>query len=150
MEEHTILLSFFITLSFPTDCPIANKLSKRIWAKMADDEIRQAANRMHIYWDVSVPYCDFGDVVRRQNTSLIARFMGPTWDLPGADRTHVGPMLATWILLSGLVNICWSNGLLNGITKPLFQSMTTHCGQVRQISMEYEWKYHDRISRKCT
>ena len=27
-------------------------------------------------------------------TSLIARFMGPTWDPSGADRTHVGPMLA--------------------------------------------------------
>ena len=34
-------------------------------------------------------------------TSLIARFMGPTWGLPGADRTQVGPMLATWTLLSG-------------------------------------------------
>ena len=27
---------------------------------------------------------------------LIARFMGPTWGLPGADRTQVGPMLVTW------------------------------------------------------
>ena len=34
--------------------------------------------------------------------SLIARFMGPTWDLPGADRTQVGPMLAPWTLLSGV------------------------------------------------
>ena len=32
---------------------------------------------------------------------LIARFMGPTWDPSGADRTQVGPMLAPWTLLSG-------------------------------------------------
>ena len=32
------------------------------------------------------------------NRTLIARFMGPTWDPSGADRTQVGPMLAPWIL----------------------------------------------------
>ena len=36
--------------------------------------------------------------------SLIARFMGPTWDPSGADRTQVGPRLAPWTLLSGLVH----------------------------------------------
>ena len=34
-------------------------------------------------------------------TTLIARFMGPTWSLPGADRTQVSPMWATWTLISG-------------------------------------------------
>ena len=34
-------------------------------------------------------------------TTLITRFMGPTWGPPGADRTQVGPMLAPWISLSG-------------------------------------------------
>ena len=29
------------------------------------------------------------------------RFMGPTWGPSGADRTHVGPMLAPWTLLTG-------------------------------------------------
>ena len=33
----------------------------------------------------------------------MARFMGPTWDPPGADRTQVGPMLAPWTLLSGYI-----------------------------------------------
>ena len=33
--------------------------------------------------------------------TLIARFMGPTWGPPGADRTQVVPMLAPWTLLSG-------------------------------------------------
>ena len=35
--------------------------------------------------------------------SLIAGFMGPAWGPSGADRTQVGPMLATWTLLSGVV-----------------------------------------------
>ena len=33
--------------------------------------------------------------------SLIARFLGPTWDPFGAGRTQVGPMLTPWTLLSG-------------------------------------------------
>ena len=39
-------------------------------------------------------------------TSLIARFMGSTWDPPEADRTQVGPMVAPWTLLSGLLYWC--------------------------------------------
>ena len=35
--------------------------------------------------------------------SLIASFMGPTWCPSGADKTQVGPMLAPWTLLSGLL-----------------------------------------------
>ena len=37
-------------------------------------------------------------------TSLITRFMEPSWGPPGAGRTEVGPMLAPWILLSGIVS----------------------------------------------
>ena len=36
-------------------------------------------------------------------TSQIARIMRPTCGPPGAGRTQVGPMLATWTLLSGLL-----------------------------------------------
>ena len=36
------------------------------------------------------------------NPSQIARFMGPTWGPPGAERTQVDPMLAPWTLLSGM------------------------------------------------
>ena len=39
-------------------------------------------------------------------TSLIARFMGPTWGPSGADRTQVGPTLAPWTLLPGLARVC--------------------------------------------
>ena len=44
-------------------------------------------------------------VVLHSVFSLIARFMGPTWGPSGADRTHVGPMLAPWTLLSGLFTL---------------------------------------------
>ena len=41
------------------------------------------------------------------NQSQIARFMGPSWDPPGEDRTQVGPMLAPWTLLSMMIT--WFN-----------------------------------------
>ena len=50
--------------------------------------------------------------------SLIARFMGPTWCPPGTDRTQVGPMVAPWTLLSGML-VCKqvsSTGTSNYIT----------------------------------
>ena len=51
----------------------------------------------------------FTDAIHRHQatvrTTLIARFMGPTWGPSGADRTQVGPMLAPWTLLSGQ---CWN------------------------------------------
>ena len=37
----------------------------------------------------------------------IAKFMGPTWGPPGSCRPQMGPMLAPWTLLSGLLQI-WS------------------------------------------
>ena len=47
-----------------------------------------------------VGYLDGSASNRQQLTSQIASFMGPTWGPPGADRTQLGPMLATWTLLS--------------------------------------------------
>ena len=38
--------------------------------------------------------------------SLIAKFMGPIWGPPGPCRPQMGPMLAPWTLLSGVV---WMN-----------------------------------------
>ena len=37
--------------------------------------------------------------------TLIARFMGPTWGPSGTDRAKVGPMLATWTVLSTWASI---------------------------------------------
>ena len=39
-------------------------------------------------------------VLEHKQTQL----MGPTWGPSGADRTQVGPMLATWTLLLGLLH----------------------------------------------
>ena len=39
---------------------------------------------------------------QRSVTSQITRFMGPTWGPPGSCRPQVGPMLASWTLLSGM------------------------------------------------
>ena len=47
-------------------------------------------------------------------SSLIAKFMGPTWVPSGADRTQVGPMLAPWTLLSGLVSFHTVNSFEDG------------------------------------
>ena len=38
-----------------------------------------------------------------EKPSQIARFMGPTWGPPGSCRHQMGPMLAPWTLLSGIV-----------------------------------------------
>ena len=49
--------------------------------------------------------CGLGALVekifdKREEITLIARFMGPTWGPSGASRTEVGPMLAPWTLLT--------------------------------------------------
>ena len=43
------------------------------------------------------------------NQSQKAKFMEPTWGPPGSCRPQVGPMLASWTLLSGV--ICWDNSM---------------------------------------
>ena len=44
------------------------------------------------------------NILDKKNVMLnqIARFMGPTWGLPGSCRPQEGPMLAPWTSLSGL------------------------------------------------
>ena len=63
----------------------------------------------HIIINISLSYLPSSTVpdnivVRgQQEVFLIARFMGPTWIQSGANRTQMGPMLAQWTLLSGMV-----------------------------------------------
>ena len=40
-----------------------------------------------------------------QQSSQIAKFMGPTWGPPGSCRPQVGPILTPWTLLSGLLHL---------------------------------------------
>ena len=48
--------------------------------------------------DHNIPnYCCY----HHDKTIQIARFIGPTWGPPGAERTQMGPMLAPWICYLG-------------------------------------------------
>ena len=40
-------------------------------------------------------------VVPNRTVTQIAKFIGPTWGPPGSCRPQMGPMLASWTLLSG-------------------------------------------------
>ena len=53
-----------------------------------------------------------------RHPSQIAKFMGPTWGPPGSFRPQMGPLLAPWTLLSGVVSVQHWN--LSRITSPLW------------------------------
>ena len=66
--------------------------------------------------------------------SLIARFMGPTWGPSGADRTHVGPMLAPWTLLSGTAISSWSyRSRSPHVTHFLIMTISLFVSQMKRI-----------------
>ena len=65
--------------------------------------------RTRVYVTTTMP-CIKEVLTQVNETTLIARFMGPTWDPPGTDRTQVGPSLATWTLLYGQI---WIGSLEN-------------------------------------
>ena len=57
--------------------------------------------------------------------SLIARFMGPTWGPSGADRTHLGPRLVPWTLLSSAISAVKTKQILQ---KKTWQNyLQNHC-----------------------
>ena len=71
-----------------------------------------------LYPESMLAYCR----LRPTGTTLIARFMGSTWGLSGADRTQVGPILAPCTLLSGKLLIeLQHNGhfIETGVLRPL-------------------------------
>ena len=69
---------------------------------LTNDRSRRVSSlSFHYKMMVRLPVCHIY-IVYWCATSLIARFMGPTWGPSGADRTQVGPMLDTWTLLSGV------------------------------------------------
>ena len=93
-----------------------------------------------------------GAIILQPSTALIASFMGPMWGPPGADKTQVGPMLATWTLLYWLVI---SLDVINNILNP---AVWKHCGFVSNHIIKYLmcsiylsllpwWKYHPRFSQ---
>ena len=65
-------------------------------------------SRHRVHYDVTVmqnssPAQSYECLITREviQYAHLAKFMGPTWGLPGPCRSWMGPMLATWILLSG-------------------------------------------------
>ena len=86
------------------------------------------------------------DVAREKiRTTMIARFIGPTWGPSGAVRTRVGPMLAPWTLLSGntqfirlhTIHICLTQRIVNtqqtmlSVTK--FVQWNVHISHTRRM-----------------
>ena len=67
-------------------------------------------------------------------TTLIARFMGPTWGPSEADRTQVGPMLVPWIFYLGRPQ---------GAPVNAFPGKQSSCCSL-QLSL-----YYDPIITKC-
>ena len=85
--------------------------------------------------------------------------MGPTWDPSGADRTQVGPMLATWTLLSGKACHLYSRPMLivsNSLRSTLqwFFNWNINCS-VQEIILKWHiqtgghFVSNGELSRKC-
>ena len=98
--------------------PQSHHLSDHLWLAgiMGANNVRMCNLRLHSY--LAVNRCGCFDISSSSITgwwietqlhwmlvelSLITKFMGPTGGPPGADRTQVGPMLAPWTFLSGVV-----------------------------------------------
>ena len=77
---------------------------------------RQTTARTNVLLFIGLPkttcFCKIVDIMCRLRfvtshqlcgISQIARFMGPTWGPPGSCRPQLGPILAPWALLSGMI-----------------------------------------------
>ena len=109
-----------------------------------------------IHWSLVTPFISLRNILLTsarpliEETSLIARFMGPTWGLSGDDRTQVGPMFVPWTLLSGIVRmyhfgpttaqICWVN-LINCRHTRLIKTLNKHisCNHLENIRVSLIW-----------
>ena len=96
-QPHYIKAAYLFRTKHSTSC---------IWLYSPCDGVTILKSYLFIYAPQLMPRKRDWQGIRTLMTnyiqSLIARFMGPTWGHYGADRTQVGPMLAPWMLLSGL------------------------------------------------
>ena len=99
LSAHVLILNFPIVFTFCTAwqwyCHVLYKISERT------DKQKRVLWTNEILPDLSL-------------RSQIAKFMGPTWGPPGSCRPQMGPMLAPWILLSGMRFRCMSYIKKNG------------------------------------
>ena len=82
------------------------------------------------------------DPSQRGKTSQIAKFMGPTWGPHGPYRPQMGPMLAQWTLLSGVMFITsfligWDSVYVT------FNNTWTMDTVIMDIFSLYSFRYHD-------
>ena len=73
----------------------------------------------------------------KMKQSQIPRFTGPTWGPPGSCRPQMGPMLAPWTLLSGIVWRFWNSvqtSMMHNITESLHR---THCEHTLHTLYQY-------------
>ena len=87
--------------------------------------------------------------------SQIAKFMGPAWGPPGSCRPQMGPMLAPWTLLLGLLIYVLSYILYhddhrnnNTIFFPLCCYGPCHFDSTLHLSHIYSWNYTGTPMRK--
>ena len=86
-------------------------------------------------------WCQLTSLYRSQ--SPIAKFMGPTWGPPGSCRPQMGPMLAPWTLLSGMLPQIRAS---YGVTRsPHYNDviMTTIASEITSFTVVYSTVYSD-------
>ena len=62
----------------------------------------------------------------KPSKSQIAKFMEPTWGPPGSCRPQMGPMLASWTLLSGICFDVFIRTIVNCYSVPLYLYPLSH------------------------
>ena len=74
-------------------------------------------------WSDKIPNCHLQNgrhfFLFQCDNSQIAKLMEPTWGPPGSCRPQMGPMLAPWTLLSGLLCMSWYDIFLYRWVLPL-------------------------------
>ena len=85
-------------------------------------------------------------------TSQIATFMGPAWGPPGSCRPQVGPMMAPWILLSGVWfyhdGVCPINDH-RGNPQRMPNKVIEHTAKNPRTSDALTLMKHDKVYTKC-
>ena len=71
-------------------------------ANCGNSDMILTGNKGHSNGTNTIVFVSCYRLARYHATTVIARFMGPTWGPPGTGRTQVGPMLSPWTLLSGI------------------------------------------------
>ena len=89
---------FFFMTRLETECWSSHAWCA--WCHMRSTKFQLIES--HSYKYITITTIWIGCCISRAQ-SQISKFMGPTWGPPGSFRPQMGPMLAPWTLLSGMV-----------------------------------------------